>query len=171
MRHATSLRRRTVYMLYRLKSRLRKLCHLHLPPKKNTMEIQYPPPHYLFFEPLNDIETLKMWAVYKGLHPDCEYDEIDAAEINSVDTFSPWFENWITRVASSQTTRFRVLLILHSEFLTYSCQQMLRRSLEQRSFKCRVWFHIEDPSTIQPAIVSRCIVKQMPVYQHSPTVE
>lgn len=135
------------------------------------MEIQYPPPHYLFFEPLNDIETIKMWKSYKELHPDCEFSEIDAAEVNSVDNFSPWFENWITRVASSQTTRFRVLLILHSEFLTYSCQQMLRRSLEQRSFKCRVWFHIEDPSTIQPAIVSRCIVKNMPVYFHSPKIQ
>ncbi len=135
------------------------------------MDVQYPPPHYLFFEALNDTETLKMWESYKTLHPDCEFDYIDAAETNSVDNFSPWFENWITRVPSSQTTRFRVLLILHSEFLTYSCQQMLRRSLEQRSFKCRVWFHIEDPSTIQPAIVSRCIVKRMPVNVHVPKFE
>jgi DNA polymerase III delta prime subunit len=135
------------------------------------MDVQYPPPHYLFFEPLNDVETIKMWSSYKELHPDCEYDEIDAAETNSVDTFSPWFENWITRVSSSQKTRFRVLLILHSEFLTYSCQQMLRRSLEQRSFKCRVWFHIEDPSTIQPAIVSRCVVKNMPTFLQSPKIQ
>jgi DNA polymerase III delta prime subunit len=135
------------------------------------MEIQYPPPHYLFFEPLNDIETIKMWISYKRLHSDCEFDEIDAAVMNSVDTFSPWFENWVTRVPSSQKTRFRILLILHSEFLTYSCQQMLRRSLEQRSFKCRVWFHIEDPSTIQPAIVSRCIVKNMPGSCNSPKIQ
>lgn len=158
-------------MLYQPKSRLRKLCHLHPLHKSHIMEIQYPPPHYLFFEPLNDVETIKMWNSYKELHPDCEFDEIDAAVTNSVDTFSPWFENWITRVPSSQKTRFRVLLILHAEFLTYSCQQMLRRSLEQRSFKCRVWFHIEDPSTIQPAIVSRCIVKNMPVYTHTPKIE
>ena len=133
--------------------------------------MQYPPPHYLFFEPLNDIETLQLWSSYKEKYSStCEFDLVDAAELNSVDTFSPWFENWIVRVASSQTTRFRVLLILHAEFLTYSCQQMLRRSLEQRSFKCRVWFHIEDPSTIQPAIVSRCVVKQLPVYIHSPKI-
>ena len=132
------------------------------------MDIVYPPPHYLFFEPLNDIETLKMWKAYQSLHPDCEYDEIDAAELNSVDNFSPVFETWITKIARNQGTRFRILLILHSEFLTYSCQQMLRRSLEQRSFKCRVWFHIEDPSTIQPAIMSRCIIKQMPVYFRKP---
>jgi DNA polymerase III delta prime subunit len=132
--------------------------------------MQYPPPHYLFFEPLNDIETLKMWNDYQAAHPDCEFDEIDAAVTNSVDTFSPWFENWITRIPAKQTTRFRVLLILHSEFLTYSCQQMLRRSLEQRSFKCRVWFHVEDPSPIQPAIFSRCILKHMSTYLHSPTL-
>lgn len=130
--------------------------------------MQYPPPHYLFFEPLNDIETLRIWHSYKETHASlCEFDVIDAAEMNSVDTFSPWFENWIARIPNSQTTRFRILLILHAEFLTYSCQQMLRRSLEQRSFKCRVWFHIEDPSTIQPAIVSRCVVKQLPIYVHS----
>jgi DNA polymerase III delta prime subunit len=133
--------------------------------------MQYPPPHYLFFEPLNDIETLQLWSSYKEKHSDtCEFEVVDAAEVNSVDTFSPWFENWIARVPSLQTTRFRVLLILHAEFLTYSCQQMLRRSLEQRSFKCRVWFHIEDPSTIQPAIVSRCVVKQMPVFINSPKI-
>lgn len=135
------------------------------------MEILYPPPHYLFFEPLNDIETINMWKSYKEAHADCEFDQIDAAEVNSVDTFSPWFENWVNRVPNSQMTRFRILLILHSEFLTYSCQQMLRRSLEQRSFKCRVWFHIEDPSTIQPAIQSRCIIKRIPTYVHKPIVK
>lgn len=135
------------------------------------MEISYPPPHYLFFEPLNDIETINMWKSYKESHVDCEFDQIDAAEVNSVDTFSPWFENWVNRVPNSQTTRFRILLILHSEFLTYSCQQMLRRSLEQRSFKCRVWFHIEDPSTIQPAIQSRCIIKRIPTIIHKPIIK
>ena len=89
--------------------------------------------------------------------------------MNSVDTFSPWFENWIVRVPNLPTTRFRVLLILHSEFLTYSCQQMLRRSLEQRSFKCRVWFHIEEPM-LQAAILSRCIVKTLPMYRHLPQI-
>jgi DNA polymerase III delta prime subunit len=135
------------------------------------MEISYPPPHYLFFEPLNDVETINMWKSYKESHVDCEFDQIDAAEVNSVDTFSPWFENWVNRVPNSQTTRFRILLILHSEFLTYSCQQMLRRSLEQRSFKCRVWFHIEDPSTIQPAIQSRCIIKRIPTIIHKPIIK
>ena len=134
--------------------------------------MQYPPPHYLFFEPLNDIETIKTWDAYKEIHSNtCEFQVIDAAETNSVDTFAPWFENWITCVPKNQGTRYRILLVLHSEFLTYSCQQMLRRSLEQRSFKCRVWFHIEDPSLIQPAIVSRCIVKNLPTVYHSPKIE
>lgn len=132
------------------------------------MDIAYPPPHYLFFEPLNDIETIRMWKSYKQTHSDCEYEEIDAAEMNSVDNFSPWFENWIAQSPKTQSIRFRILLILHAEFLTYSCQQMLRRSLEQRSFKCRVWFHIEDPSLVQPAIMSRCVLKKLPLYIHRP---
>jgi DNA polymerase III delta prime subunit len=132
--------------------------------------MQYPPPHYALFEPLDDIKTLEMWQCYKDLHPDCEFEEIDGAQVNSVDTFSPWFETWISQVPSKQTTRFRILLILHSEFLTYSCQQMLRRSLELRSFKCRVWFHVEDPSPIQPAIFSRCIIKRISTITHTPKI-
>lgn len=121
--------------------------------------MDYPPPHYILFEPLNDIQTLNAWKEYKLKHSsNCEFSEIDAAEVNSVDTFSPWFDNWISLVSSK---RFRILLILHSEFLTYACSQMLRRAMEQRSYKCRVWFHLEDPSMCQPAIQSRCIIKKM----------
>jgi DNA polymerase III delta prime subunit len=136
------------------------------------MELNYPPPHYLLFEALNDVETKKEWTSYRAkFQSKCEFSEIDAAEINSVDTFAPWFENWIHQTASRQETRIRILIIFHAEFLTYSCQQMLRRSLEERSFKCRVWFHVEDPTAIQPAIQSRCIVKRMPVYLHNPVVK
>lgn len=118
----------------------------------------FPPPHYILFEPLNDSQTLKVWNDYKKARPSCEYDVIDAAKLNSIDIFTPWFDNWMTRKSSS---RVRVLLILHSEFLTFACQQVLRRSLEQRSFKCRVWFHVEDPTAIQPAIQSRCVLKRI----------
>lgn len=132
----------------------------------------YPPPHYFLFEPLNDVETRKLWNEYKEKYSStCEFSEIDAAEMNSVDNFAPWFDNWITQIASKQSTRFRVLIIFHAEFLTYSCQQMLRRSLEQRSFKCRVWFHIEDPSNIQSAIMSRCIAKRISTYIHTPVIK
>ena len=133
--------------------------------------MQYPPPHYILFEPLNDVETQKAWISYKTEHPDCEFAEIDAAEINSVDTFAPWFYNWITQVPIKNTNKIRILLVYHSEFLTFSCQQMIRRSLEERSFRCRVWFHVEDPSTLQQAIQSRCIVKRMPTYINSPTIK
>lgn len=61
----------------------------------------------------------------------------------------------------------RVLIVWHAHFLTAACQQMLRRSLEQRSFRCRIWFHIEEP-LLQAAIVSRCIVTRMPTYVHIP---
>lgn len=136
------------------------------------MELIYPPPHYLLFEPLNDIETKKQWKLYKdNFESKCEFSEIDAAQMNSVDTFAPWFENWIHQTPCRQGTHIRILMIFHAEFLTYSCQQMLRRSLEERSFKCRVWFHVEDPTTIQAAIQSRCIVKRMPVYLHNPLIK
>lgn len=132
----------------------------------------FPPPHYFLFEPLNDKETLKLWSEYKEKHSkDCEFSEVDAAELNSVDNFAPWFDNWISQVPARQSTRFRILLILHAEFLTYSCQQMLRRSLEQRSFKCRVWFHVEDPTNIQSAIMSRCITKRISTYIHYPLIK
>jgi len=132
----------------------------------------YPPPHYVLFEPLNDVETLKVWETYKKEHvKSCEFSEVDATEINSVDSFAPWFDNWISQVPENRGTKYRILLVLHSEFLTFSCQQMLRRYLEQRSFKCRVWFHVEDPTVIQPAIISRCIVKRMPIYINEPLIK
>jgi DNA polymerase III delta prime subunit len=134
--------------------------------------LQYPPPHYILFEPLNDIETQKVWNNYKQEHSNtCEFTEVDAAELNTVETFSPWFHNWISQVANKQSVRFRILIVWHSEFLTFSCQQMLRRSLEERSFKCRVWFHIEDPTHLQPAIQSRCIVKRIPNSLHKLRIE
>ena len=136
------------------------------------MELLFPPPHYLFFEPLNDIETQKVWSGYKTKHEStCEFYEIDATEMNSVDTFSSWFDNWISQIPKRQSTRFRILLIWHSEFLTYACQQMIRRSLEQKSFRSRVWFHVEDPTVIQPAIQSRCIIKRIPTYFHTPSIK
>jgi hypothetical protein len=135
------------------------------------MDLKYPPPHYFLFEPLNDVETRKAWEAYKVAHSAaCEFAEIDAAETNSVDTFAPWFENWVSQVPARRSTQMRVLLILHAEFLTYSCQQMLRRSLEERSFRSRVWFHVEDPTVMQPAIQSRCIVKRMPTTIASPHI-
>jgi DNA polymerase III delta prime subunit len=134
--------------------------------------MQYPPPHYILFEPLNDTETQKVWKDYKiKFENECEFSEIDAAEINDVGMFAPWFYNWISQVSEKRGKRLRILIIWHSEFLTFSCQQMIRRSLEERSFKCRVWFHVEDPTTIQPAIQSRCIVKRMPTHIHSPMIK
>jgi len=132
------------------------------------MNLLFPPPHYILFEPLNDKETLNAWGEYKHAHPLCEYELVDAADIHSIETFAPWFENWITRKSSA---RMRILLILHAEFLTFTCQQVLRRYLEQRSYRCRVWFHIEDPGQLQAAIQSRCIVKRIPTHIHVPCIK
>jgi DNA polymerase III delta prime subunit len=63
------------------------------------------------------------------------------------------------------------LLVLHSEFLTFSCQQVLRRSLEQRSYRCRVWFHVEDPTQLQAAIISRCVTKRIDSGINKPRIE
>jgi hypothetical protein len=129
--------------------------------------MEYPPPHYVLFEPLNDKETSNAWSEYKEKYPDLEYEEVDASVLYSVETFAPWFDMWISRVPKKYA-KLRILLIWHSEFLTFACQQMLRRQLEQRSFKNRVWFHIEDPTTLQQAIISRCITKRIPTFIHRP---
>lgn len=134
------------------------------------MDIKFPPPHYILFEPLNDKNTMIVWEKYKLENTECEYEVLDACNTHSVETFTPWIENWMSRLPSKQT-RFRVLLILHSEFLTFSCQQILRRLLEQRSFRCRVWFHVEDPTGIQPAIQSRCVIKRISTYLTHPIVK
>ena len=131
--------------------------------------MEFPPPHYVLFEPLSDRTTKLSWDLYKQTYSQtCEFDEIDASIVFSAEVFAPWFDMWISRVPHKQSTRIRVLMIWHSEFLTFACQQMLRRQLEQRSFKNRVWFHVEDPTTIQPAIISRCITKRMPDFIHVP---
>ena len=133
----------------------------------SIMNLVFPPPHYVLFEPLDDHSTLVEWTRYKKAHPECEYEMIDAAHISSVESFTPAFEEWMTRKSSHRT---RILLVLHSEFLTFSCQQVLRRYLEQRSFKCRVWFHVEDPTQVQPAILSRCITKRIQTHIHRPSI-
>jgi hypothetical protein len=131
--------------------------------------MEYPPAHYILFEPLNDKETLRLWLQYQEDHSDkCEFDEIDASIIFSVEAFGSWFDNWITGTSRKQSSRMRILIVWHAEFLTVACQQMMRRQLEQRSFKNRVWFHVEDPSGIQSAIISRCITKRIPTVIHTP---
>jgi hypothetical protein len=130
----------------------------------------FPPPHMILYESLNDVETELFWNEYKNKYKaECDFDEVDAAVTNSMDDFAKWFVQWMSFTPSRSGVRIRVLLIWHSHFLSLACQQMLRRSLEQRSFRCRVWFHIEEP-ILQSAIVSRCIVKTFPVYNHTPKI-
>jgi hypothetical protein len=132
--------------------------------------MNFPPPHTILYESLNDLETRTYWNEYKALYKDkCDFDEVDAAVNNSMDDFAKWFVQWMSFTPSRANVRIRVLLIWHSHFLSLACQQMLRRSLEQRSFRCRVWFHIEEP-ILQSAIVSRCIVRTMKHYSHVPKI-
>jgi hypothetical protein len=130
----------------------------------------FPPPHRVLYESLNDRETQAHWAEYKSKYADkCDFEEVDAAVTNGMDDFAKWFAQWVTFAPSRQGIRFRVLMVWHAHFLSLACQQMLRRSLEQRSFRCRVWFHIEEP-VLQSAILSRCVVTVMPAYTHLPKI-
>jgi hypothetical protein len=132
--------------------------------------MDFPPPHCVLYEPLNDIETKSLWNTYKIAHEhECDFEEVDAAVSNSMEDFAKWFSQWTTFVSTRQHVRIRVLMVWHSHFLSLACQQMLRRTLEQRSFRCRVWFHIEEP-TLQSAILSRCIIKTLPRTQRRPQV-
>jgi hypothetical protein len=126
------------------------------------------PPHRILYEPLNDRATGDHWTQLVATHKhECDFESVDAAELNSVEEFAPWLTTWMSFTTSSTRIRIRVLLIWHAHFLSPACQQVLRRSLENRSFKCRVWFHIEEPS-LQSAIVSRCTVTTFPPYLHTP---
>lgn len=126
------------------------------------MDSCFPPPHRVLYEQLNDSETTRLWTTYKAEHGhEADFEEVDAAVMNSMDDFARWFGQWVTFAPSRPGVRIRILMVWHAHFLSLACQQMLRRSLEQRSFRCRVWFHIEEP-TLQAAIVSRCIVKVLP---------
>lgn len=132
--------------------------------------MDFPPPHRVLYEQLNDRETLTLWTTYKAAHAhEADFEEVDAAVMNSMDDFARWFGQWVTFAPSRPGIRVRILIVWHAHFLSLACQQMLRRSLEQRSFRCRVWFHIEEP-TLQAAIVSRCIVKVLPPFVHVPTI-
>ena len=130
----------------------------------------FPPPHRILFESLNDRSSHTAWDEYvKANKHRCDFEEVDAAMMNSIDDFAPWITQWMSFIPSQTHIRIRVLMVWHAHFLTAACQQMLRRSLEQRSFRCRIWFHIEEPM-LQPAIVSRCIMTRMPVYTHLPEI-
>lgn len=119
---------------------------------------QFPPPHAVFFEPLEERKTRELWKKYKSDHQDLEAHEIDAAEVYSVDEFSKQFETWIT---TKSTKRIRVLMVWHAHFLSLACQQVLRRWMEVKSFRSRIWFHIEIANSVQSAILSRCIVRRL----------
>ena len=130
----------------------------------------FPPPHRVLYERLNDRTTTTVWTTYKAAQQhEADFEEVDAAVMNSMDDFAKWFGQWMTFVPSRPGIRVRVLMVWHAHFLSLACQQMLRRSLEQRSFRCRVWFHIEEP-TLQAAILSRCIVSKMATYTHLPVI-
>jgi hypothetical protein len=128
----------------------------------------FPPPHRVLYEALNDKATQTVWTEYTARYADqAEFETVDAAVLNGMDDFAKWFTQWMSFVPNRVGVRCRVLMVWHAQFLSLACQQMLRRSLEQRSFRCRIWFHIEEP-LLQQAILSRCIVTVLPGIVHTP---
>ena len=124
-----------------------------------------PPPHMLWHEPLDDKSTRNIWESYSTKYAkEVEATEIDAAEVCSVEEFSKLFEIWAT---SKSSKRIKVLMVWHAHFLSLACQQTLRRWLETKSYRCRVWFHVEMLNNVQSAIMSRCILKFVPGIVHT----
>jgi hypothetical protein len=124
-----------------------------------------PPPHTVWHEPLDDKSIQRIWNEY--IVTNAEYIEphtIDAAEVCSVDEFSKRFEIWVT---SKSSKRVKLLMVWHAHFLSLACQQTLRRWLETKSYRCRVWFHVEQLNNVQSAIMSRCILKYVQGVNHT----
>jgi DNA polymerase III delta prime subunit len=121
--------------------------------------MHFPPPHMLFHEPMEDREMIRTWKEYTDTHAaDLDTCEIDAAEVCSVEEFGRIFEIWVT---SKSSKRIKLLMVWHAHFLSLACQQALRRWLETKSYRARVWFHAEYVNNIQSAIQSRCILRKL----------
>jgi DNA polymerase III delta prime subunit len=113
----------------------------------------------LFHEPMEDREMIRTWKEYTAAHAaDLDMCEIDAAEVCSVEEFGRIFEIWVT---SKSSKRIKLLMVWHAHFLSLACQQALRRWLETKSYRARVWFHAEYVNNIQSAIQSRCILRKL----------
>jgi len=124
-----------------------------------SVAIHFPPPHMLFHEPMEDREMTNVWNDYKAKHSEhMDVCEIDAADVCSVEEFGRLFENWVTAKSSK---RIKLLMVWHAHFLSLACQQSLRRWMETKSYRARVWFHAEYVNNVQMAIQSRCILKSL----------
>jgi len=108
---------------------------------------------------MEDREMIRVWSEYQKTYGDqMDSFEIDAAEVCSVEEFGALFENWVT---AKSAKRIKLLMVWHAHFLSLACQQSLRRWMETKSYRARVWFHVEYVNNIQSAIQSRCIVKHI----------
>ena len=102
---------------------------------------------------------IRTWKEYTAKYAtELDVCEIDAADVCSVDEFGRLFEIWVT---SKSSKRIKLLMVWHAHFLSLACQQSLRRWLETKSYRVRVWFHAEYVNNIQPAIQSRCILRKL----------
>ena len=87
--------------------------------------VPYPPPHMIFYECLNDRATQTVWSSYKSAHEhEADFEEVDAANMNSMDDFAKWFTQWVTFAPTRSHVRLRILMVWHAHFLSLACQQM-----------------------------------------------
>ena len=113
----------------------------------------------LFHEPMEDRQMIRTWKEYTAKHAaDLDTCEVDAADVCSVEEFGRIFEIWVT---SKSSKRIKLMMVWHAHFLSLACQQALRRWLETKSYRARVWFHAEYVNNIQSAIQSRCILRRL----------
>jgi hypothetical protein len=53
--------------------------------------MEFPPPHRILYERLNDRTTRDFFNAYKLAHGnECDFEEVDAAVMNSMDDFAKW---------------------------------------------------------------------------------
>jgi hypothetical protein len=118
---------------------------------------------------MDDREMIRVWNEYTKSHSsELDTCEIDAATVCSVDEFGKLFEIWVT---SKSSKRIKLLMVWHAHFLSLACQQSLRRWLETKSYRARVWFHVEYMNNVQMAIQSRCISREIKTTPYMCVVE
>ena len=102
------------------------------------------------------IWTELQFGIRRGTAPIKSEEDLRGKTI-SVNKGTP-YENWVT---AKSAKRIKLLMVWHAHFLSLACQQSLRRWMETKSYRARVWFHVEYVNNIQSAIQSRCIVKHI----------
>lgn len=112
-------------------------------------------PHIVLWGPTGSGKTFcaRHWAKHAF---DGRYYELDAAFDNGLELFRSWIDQ-ITKYKQAAS----VCIIENADLLSHACQQALRRILETQSDRVRFVFCVlDDPHSLMPAILSRCVCLQ-----------